>query len=229
MAVEKQIVPCIFAPGNEQEFVCAKGNYQDLMDVLAGVAMPDTVFDPVFYQPDWRNHTPREWTAGMYGAALDAARNHNTDRVVLGGFSLGARTAIHAALQLGKASSSPTPVGVLAASTSPYCERTFPVLMSIEPDATDNLTAETIRQLRASPIPDPGCNVQLYVGGRERPYMHVQAGMATERIAAAQLIMVPDANHNVLHPSYLREIATHVGKLALPHDAFMQQASAAFT
>lgn len=229
MIAEKRAIPFVFAPGCEQQLVCEKGDYRDLMGVLEDIEMPGVRFAPVFVQPDWKNDTPKHWVEAMCATASDAAERHGVLQVMLGGFSFGAVMALRSAVLLRKDRMAPSPRGVLAASLAPYDRETFPVLMQLEPDAPNNLTEETVIQLRTEPIPTPDCNTQLYVGTEEEPYMHIQAGMTVQRLPAAQLIMVPEASHNVLDPAYMEAIGMHAGNLALGSEAFIQQASAAYS
>jgi hypothetical protein len=230
MSSQESSIPFLFFPGHKQEFETGKGHYDDLMDVFAKIDAPGAQVVPVFVQPKWEEDTPADWMSRMYDAAISEARACASGTVLLGGFSFGSIPALGTAARLKQNPSGPQPVGVMAASYSPYLRESFPVRAALTNDLGIGVPDETRRQLRAKSMRTAellaDCNAQLYIGGAEHRSMYVQFGMAILALPNAQPVIAPGADHNILHPSYLQTVAANVGNLLLEPTLFREQIEA---
>lgn len=209
MSKNSQATPFLFVPGNEQEFINPKGNYQYLMDGLLRQG-----YDPIYIQPDWANGTPQSWVDDALSRSIDIAAPEG--RIALGGFSFGAIITLCIAAELeARGPEVNQPVGVLAASTAPYFRRTLPQLLRTFPQEAGNLNPEVIMQLAMLPFPRVRCAVDVCVGEDEIYPMYYQASFMVKNLPQTSLTVVPATGHNILAPNYLQAVARIAGNMAM--------------
>ena len=178
------------------------GDYRNLLTAAGGGGQP-AEFVPI----NWEGTAPDGW--------LDRLRraydHHESQDVILAGFSMGAVTALRAAAER-------PPAGLLLCSLSPYFKETVGYM----PDEWRRMNHHLVRAFGKVSLDNlvakVGCTTAVLVGDAEHACMFTTAQRAATLLLDASFHEVPGAGHDMLQGGYVDA----VGKVA--HELQLQVA-----
>jgi hypothetical protein len=210
-------VPLIYCGGYRNLEIEARGRepggYEVLMDIFR-----KSGFVPHVVRPAWDDEEtgPEEWVEQILDEIIDNTPQNG--RVVVGGFSLGGLLAYRAVNQI-EAAYDPQlsfDVRLFGASVSPWARPLIDGAWSNPKSEVRTAMPEWLQCgfLNFRIKPPLTVPAQFYIGSGEHHRVQAMHECLAQTSLNSAAIRIAGAEHDILHPRYLKKIAGYVGRLA---------------